>query len=106
MSGKRAILIAIAAGLGVLAIALLARLMNETPLVIRGAVVTQNQDPTKQLPIGDVTIRLAGAGLALTAKSDDSGFFRIALPAQVRPGDPLMLQFEHAEYQPVDLRAA
>jgi len=86
-------------------IVLLARRMNEIPLVVRGAVVMQNADPTKELPVGQAEITLVG-GVSATTKSDDSGFYRLLLPPGTRPGQPLVVHFEHPDYEALDLRVA
>src|SRR5690242_3366280 len=105
MSGKRVIAIVsitIAAALAVSAIVLFRTSPKERAFVIRGAVVTQDPDPTKQLPIADVQVKLRSGPIAATAKSDDSGYFSIALPSTVQAGQPLAIQFHHPEYQPAD----
>ena len=106
MSGKRVIAIVsitIAAALAVSAIVLFRTSPKERAFVIRGAVVTQDPDPTKQLPIADVQVKLRSGPITATAKSDDSGYFSIALPSTVQAGQPLAIQFHHPEYQPADL---
>ncbi|HEY1242092.1 MAG TPA: carboxypeptidase regulatory-like domain-containing protein [Bryobacteraceae bacterium] len=79
--------------------------MNDVPLVIRGAVVMQNADPTKELPVGQAEITLVGVASAST-KSDDTGFFRLLLPPVTRPKQALVLHFEHPDYESLDLRVA
>src|SRR5207245_2951633 len=71
---------------------------------LQGAVVAQDTDPRKQLPIADVEV-LAEDGLAMgTAKSDASGFFRLTLPKGGRRGQPITLHFRHPGYKSLDLK--
>lgn len=105
MSGKKTFAIGAGASLGVLAIVLLARFVNEPPVVISGAVLTGNIDPAKQLPLADVEVTLHEGASTLTTKSDDSGFFHFSLGRQIRPGQLLSLHFTQPEYQPLDLPA-
>jgi hypothetical protein len=73
------------------------------PITIRGAVLSQDADPQKQLPIGDVQIT-GTSGLAVsTAKSDAAGFFSLTLRRGLRRRQPVVLQFRHPDYQPLDL---
>lgn len=75
------------------------------PLSIKGAIVQQDADPRKQSPIEDVEIGIAGDPAAPKAKSDFSGFFRIALRRGIKREQPVTLQFRHPDYEPVDLVA-
>lgn len=75
------------------------------PLSIKGAIVQQDADPRKQSPIEDVEIGIAGDPAVPTAKSDFSGFFRIALRRGIKREQPVTLQFRHPDYEPVDLVA-
>ncbi len=73
-------------------------------IVINGAVIREDEDPSKQSPIAEVAITAAG-GLSLApVKSDASGFFRIALRPEVKPGQAVLLEFRHADYRPLDVR--
>jgi len=72
-------------------------------VVLRGAVVQADRDPNKQLPLSDVQITaIAGLGSG-TAKSNPSGFFRLTLPKGLRRRQPVVLQFRHKDYRPLDL---
>src|SRR5271165_5212841 len=102
------------------------------PVVLKGAVIQQDADPRKELPIADVEVTasdevpasdpksdtskffnlslpkgirdLAALGSSLAdAKSDSSGFFNLRLPTDERRGRAVMLRFRHPDYQPLDL---
>ena len=76
---------------------------KKKPIVIKGAVIRQDEDPSKESPIADAAITAAG-GLSLgPVKSDASGFFRITLRSDVRPGQAVVLKFRHADYHPLDV---
>ncbi len=74
------------------------------PVVLHGALVAQNSDPHKQTPIADATITLAKGLAAAPAKSESSGFFSITLQKAVRRGQPIVLEFRHPDYKPLDLK--
>lgn len=72
-------------------------------ITVTGAVVRQESEPGKQLPIADVDVTAVN-GLALHgAKSDASGFFRLTLIPGVKPGQPVTLKFVHPGYKPLEL---
>jgi hypothetical protein len=74
------------------------------PITIKGAVLSADADPQKQLPIADVQITgLNGSGAVSTSKSDSSGFFSLTLRRGLRRRQPVTLQFRHAGYLPLDL---
>ena len=82
---------------------LLAGCTQKKPLVIKGAVIRQDEDPSKQSPIADAAIT-SSVGLSTTpVKSDASGFFRITLRPDVRPGQAVVLKIRHADYRPLDV---
>jgi len=71
---------------------------------IRGAVITQNADPRKQLPIAGVEITANDGIYVVTAKSDSSGLFTIPMRKRIIPGRVVSLQFRHPDYQPLNLK--
>jgi hypothetical protein len=73
------------------------------PITIRGAVLSADDDPQKQLPIGDVQITGINGSALSNSKSDPSGFFSLTLRPGLRRRQPLMLQFRHPDYKPLDL---
>jgi hypothetical protein len=73
------------------------------PITIKGAVLSQDADPQKQLPIADVEITGTDGSTVRTAESDSSGFFSLTLRRGLRRRQPLTLHFRHPGYQPLDL---
>ncbi len=81
-------------------------LLHRSPIVLKGAVLRRDPDPSKQAPIADVDITaIEGLGIG-KAKSGPSGFFTITLPRGLRRREPIVLQFRHRDYQPLDLNDA
>lgn len=82
---------------------LLFRFANRKPVVLKGAITAQDEDPRKQLPISDVTVTEKSGQVTATAKSDASGLFSFVMQPAARRGDPITLEFRHPEYSPFDL---
>jgi hypothetical protein len=80
---------------------LLSNCTTKKSIVIKGAVIREDEDPSKESPIADAAI--SGAGALAPVKSDASGFFRITLRPDVRPGQSVVLKFRHADYRPLDV---
>src|SRR5579872_1871176 len=80
----------------------LIRWQKQRPIALHGAVIVQDTDPRKQLPIGGVEISADDPSNS-TTKSDSSGFFLLSLPKPVRRGRPIVLHFRHPQYRPLDL---
>ena len=70
---------------------------------IRGAIVQQDTDPAKQLPISDVEITAENVAVS-PATSDSLGFFNLSLGPEVKPGTPIALRFRNSDYKPLDLK--
>ena len=99
-----AILAVAAAAIGRLAISGWSRPNVSQPMLIRGAIVPQDSDPAKQLPISDVEVT-ADDNLAVSgASSDNSGFFSLSLRPETRPGTPILLKFRNSDFKPLDLQ--
>lgn len=70
---------------------------------MQGAVVRDDRDPNKQLPISDARI-FVGDSVALGATtSDSSGYFTLKLPPTIRAGQNITISFVHRDYQPLHL---
>jgi hypothetical protein len=72
------------------------------PVTLRGAVLQQDRDPNKQLPLADVQITAINALGSGHSTSDSSGFFSLTLPKGLRRRQQVVLQFRHKDYQPLD----
>jgi hypothetical protein len=89
--------------LGIAAVILAVVLLHgRRPVTLRGAVLRQDKDPNKQLPIADVQITATNALGTGSSRSDASGFFSLTLPKGLRRRQPVRLQFRRKDYQPLD----
>src|ERR1700691_891127 len=61
------------------------------PLTLTGAIVVQDTDVRKQLPIAGVEVSLKSGLARGTATSDASGFFSLRLFKKVRRGEQIVL---------------
>lgn len=76
-------------------------LRKQQPATLTGAVITQDPDPRKQAPIGNVEVTAAN-GLALhDTKSDPSGLFHLSLRPGLKRSRPITLTFRRAGYKPL-----
>jgi hypothetical protein len=85
------------------AISAIAYLKRRQPVTLRGAVLRQDYDPNRQLPLADVQITAINALGSGTSKSDSSGFFTLTLPKGLRRRQSVLLKFRHQDYQPLDV---
>jgi hypothetical protein len=72
---------------------------------LSGAVIRQDADPKKQIPIADVVITAADGLAEGDFTSNSSGFFSVALRDGVKPGQPVTLFFWHSGYKPLEVNA-
>jgi len=72
-------------------------------ITLQGAVMRQDKDPDKELPIANVQITAISGSRISKTTSDPSGFFAITLPRGLRRREPLQLIFRHPDYRPLDL---
>lgn len=70
---------------------------------LRGAVITANSDPRKQLPIGGVEITATDGISVVKTTSDSSGLFTIALRKRIFRGHLVTLRFRHMDYAPLNM---
>ena len=78
-------------------------LLHRKPVRLLGAVLQQDRDPNKQSPLADVEITATNGLGSGHATSDSSGFFSLTLPKGLRRRQPVVLQFRHKGYQPLDV---
>jgi hypothetical protein len=107
MSGRRKLVIWVIGALAVVAIivGIVASRPRTRPLSLAGAVMRQDADPRKELPLADVEVAALSNGSVIgNGKSDASGFFTIVLRTRLWIGRPVTLQFQHADYQPLTLK--
>jgi hypothetical protein len=73
-------------------------------LTIQGAVVRKDEDPQKQLPIVGAAVTASDGVTSIGAQSDASGYFKIAFPEAVWPGQTLDVDFQYPGYKPLKLK--
>jgi hypothetical protein len=105
MSGKRKVAIwaVVIVALGGILVTMLLRHRSERSMSLKGAVIKQDTDTKKELPIADVQITAESGFSVGDGKSDSSGFFNLGLSPGVDPGTSLILRFRHPDYLPLDL---
>ncbi len=72
------------------------------PVTLRGAVLQQDPDPNKQLPLANVEITATNALGEGHSVSNAAGYFTLTLPKGLRRRQPVLLQFRHQDYRPLD----
>jgi hypothetical protein len=97
--------IAVAAAAAVLIVAVVIRMHRWRPrsMVLQGAVIRNDADPRRQLPIGDVQVTATDGMMTATTKSDSSGYFKLKFREQLWPGHVLQVMFRRPEYKDFDL---
>ena len=79
------------------------RHLKRRTITLKGAVITQNPDPRKQLPIAGVVVTATDGLFFAKSASDSSGLFNVTLRKRILRGQPVMLKFRHPDYEPLDL---
>ena len=74
-------------------------------IYLSGAVIRQDADPKKQIPIADVVVGAADGLAEGEFTSNSSGFFSVGLRKEVKPGQPVTLMFWHPGYKPLEVKA-
>lgn len=103
-------MVAIWAGVGVVAVALVAALLmrihrwQPRVITIQGAVIHRDDDARKQVPVADAVVTASDGVTSVTGRSDASGYFILTLKAGVWPKQTVNLSFRHPEYRPLDLQ--
>jgi hypothetical protein len=90
----------------VIAIALIPIIRNAVQkrgVLIQGAILMQDADPRKQLPIPGVDVTATVGEMTVQSKSDASGFFRLTVPRALWRSETAELRFRHPGYQPVHI---
>jgi hypothetical protein len=94
------------AAVSVIAIALLLLIRNrlqKNGALIQGAILMQDADPKRQLPIPDVEVTAAVGEMIVQSRSDPKGFFRLTVPGALWRSETADLRFRHPGYQPVQI---
>lgn len=105
---KKHIWIIVAAASAILLILILLYL-HRKPISVRqeipvqGAVIRQDADTQKQLSIADVVITLTDGVKTIETRSEASGYFKLVWQKNVLSENPLILNFRHPNYEPLEL---
>jgi hypothetical protein len=93
---------AIAAAAAVAALAFFIGFRHWRPAwtTIQGAVIRKDSDPRRELPIANVLVTATRGTTNLSAQSDASGYFKIAFPGVIWPGQVVNLTFQRPDYEP------
>ena len=75
---------------------------RKQPVTLQGAVLRDDRDPNKQLPIADVEIIATNTLGSGQSQSNAQGFFSLTLPKGLRRRQEVLLQFRHKDYRPLD----
>lgn len=67
-------------------------------IVIQGAVIRQDPDPRRQLPVGGVNIFATDGVVTASTQSDPSGYFALKFRENIWPGQVLKVTFQKATY--------
>lgn len=88
----------------VVASALYVRHLRRATIQVVGAVIVQNDDPRKELPIAGVEIT-ASDGVSVTrTKSDTNGYFAFKFRKRLLRVHPIItLTFRHPDYEPAEV---
>ena len=93
-------LAAILVAAGVLALVYWER---QKPISLHGAVLAQDSDPRKQLPIAGVLVTADELAIS-NAHSDSAGLFILDLRKPIRRGHAIVLHFRQPHYRQLDLK--
>jgi len=92
-------LLVVAIGVGLV----LPNIRRPRQISLRGGVIRQDTDPSKQIPLANVDITAVTGGLTERAKSDQTGLFAFSFPSGIGNRQPVVFRFEHPGYQPLQL---
>ena len=108
MTGKKIVWAVIAVAATVVIVLLLRAHWLESisvhrSITIEGAVIQRDADTKKELPIAGVAITASDGVKSATTQSEASGYFKLVLQKGVLSGKPVIVNFRHASYEPLDL---
>jgi hypothetical protein len=84
-------------------IAIIRNTLQKSGVLIQGAILMQDADPRRQLPIPDVEVTAAVGEAKVQRHSDASGFFRLTVSRAFWQSETADLRFRHPGYQPVHI---
>jgi hypothetical protein len=72
-------------------------------VTLQGAVVRDDQDPRRRLPIAGVTVTATDGMTRSSGESDAAGYFKLKFREKLWPGHTLQLMFRKADYKDYNL---
>ena len=107
MTWKRAVgtIVALAVGVSVGLLLRTHRLKSLTvrrSIPIEGAVIQRDHDPKAELPIADALVTASDGTTSVRTRFDASGYFKLVFPKGLLSGQPIVLLFRHANYEPLE----
>ncbi len=103
MTRRKKISIWFLVSIGILGLVIAGVLLGRRrPVVLRGAVLREDHDPNKQLPLSGVQITASNGLGSAQAQSNQQGFFSLTLPMGLRRRQPVLLEFRLKDYQPLN----
>jgi hypothetical protein len=100
---RKIVLIIVVAILGTATVLLVARFSKRRTITLKGAVITRDSDPRKQLPIVGVDVTADNGFAVARSQSDSSGLFTITWRKRILRGKEVTLRFRKPDYEPLDL---
>jgi hypothetical protein len=100
---KAAIWLAVVLVIAVGAVLIVPKVRRQRAIALRGAVIRQDTDPSKQIPLAGVEITAVTEGLTEKAQSDQTGLFAFTFPYVLGSRQSVTFRFEHPGYQPLQL---
>lgn len=89
---------------GVVASALYVRHLRRATIQVVGAVIVQNDDPRKELPIAGVEVTASDGVTVTRTKTDTNGYFAFKFRKRLLRVHPIIaLTFSHSDYQPAEM---
>jgi hypothetical protein len=103
VTGKRRLSAWVAVALVVAGVASYSAWRTRRITSLSGAVLRQDNNPGKQLPIANAEVTVSDGATAGSTISDSNGLFQLKLRERVHKGEQVILHLRHAEYLPLDL---
>jgi len=100
---KAGIWLAVVLVVAVAAVFIVPKVRRPRQISLRGAVIRQDTDPSKQIPLAGVEITAATEGFTEKAQSDQAGLFSFTFPYVLGSRQSVVFRFEHSGYQPLQL---
>jgi hypothetical protein len=95
-----AILVGVLMAAGIILLIVVAR---NRPITLRGAVIRENAEPNKEVPIAGAQIVASDGAVVATAQSDATGAFRITMRRALIRRHSVTLSFRHPGYKPLQI---